>query len=388
MGTKDQRDDFPLAVKRDLCDRVGGICSRPDCRVLTKGPRTSSTKAKNIGRASHIHAAAPGGPRYKAEQTRDQRRSFENGIWLCANHAAEVDDDEYNFTAEELRRWKQETEALAASLVGRSFVASGPAATAGLIAIGPDVICLGRVVGSSSCSWRIAVERFILGDISVLRRFADTFADLPQDDCYVCVEADGIGRLLTEGPELDLTSGILIQLNVAAPMPIAEARKLFDAGQLGPDILIDMTGDEPDLDLSGSEVEGIDTIAQKLLVHLSVCKGGYAIGADAGSRVAEWREKLGPALTTSIIALEIIRLATVPYEDSSLKETYVLLDFVERVRGVRMLPTESAGFIKAGITLDVHGISEAREYIVPISTSTEELSPPPAFPSILPTPFG
>ena len=382
MAKANLRDDFPLSVRRELCDRVGGMCSRPDCRVLTKGPRASSTKAKNIGRASHIHAASPGGPRFNADQTREERRAFENGIWLCANHAAEVDEDEDNFKPETLQHWKQETEDLVARLVGKSFVVSGAAAKLGLIAIGPDVLCSGRIVGSSSCSWKIAVERFILGDVATLRRFADAFGDLPHDDCYVCVEEDGIGRLLTEGPELDLTSGIVVELHVAAPTPLAQARERFDVNQRGPDIPIDLTGDEPNLDLRGREVSGADTIAQKLLVHLSVCKGGYKIGADTGSRVAEWREKLGAELTTSIIALETIRLATVPHEDTFLKETYVLLDFVERVRGVRLLPTTSTDFIKAGITLDVHGLSGPREFVVPISTSTEELGPRPALPSL------
>lgn len=382
MARANLRDEFKLNIRRDLCDRVGGMCSRPDCRVLTKGPRASSSKAKNIGRASHIHAASPGGPRYDGEQTPEQRSSFENGIWLCANHAAEVDDDEMRFPAEELRRWKRETEDLAEQLVGKSLITSGQAAKLGLVAIGPDVICTARVVGSSSGTWKLSVERFVLGDLGALRRYADGFGDLAQDDCYVCVEEDGVGRVLTEGPEIDITSGVVVELHVAAPMPLAEARVRFDVNRRGADIPIDVTGGEPDLDLSGLQVSGADTVAQTLLVHLSVCKGGYKIGAEAGSRVAEWIEKLGSTLATSFIALETIRLATVPFDDTLMKKTYVLLDFVERVHGVRLLPTSSKDFIKAAIRLDVHGLSGAREFVVPISIGTDELGPPPARPSI------
>ena len=81
MQGRDARDDFPEPVKRDLCDRVGGRCSKPECQVFTKGPRADSPKATSIGRASHIRAAAAGGPRYDASQTPEQRRSFENGIF-------------------------------------------------------------------------------------------------------------------------------------------------------------------------------------------------------------------------------------------------------------------------------------------------------------------
>ena len=143
------RDEFSETVKRDLCDRVQGLCSKPDCRAPTKGPRADSSKAKSIGRACHIHAAAEGGPRYKPEQSSDERASFDNGIWLCANHAAEVDADDSRFTADELRRWKREAEAYADASIGRSLLAAGSAAARGMIAVGPQVLAFGRVLRSA-----------------------------------------------------------------------------------------------------------------------------------------------------------------------------------------------------------------------------------------------
>jgi hypothetical protein len=68
------------------------------------------------------------------------------------------------------------------------------------------------------------------------------------------------------------------------------------------------------------------------------------------------------------------------------KRSYIPFDFVERVRGVRLLPTTSAEFLKAAITLDVYGVGSEKEYVVPISMSTEHLGTPPPLPS-LPTPF-
>lgn len=54
------RDDFPLATKELLANRVGRRCSNPTCRKLTCGANTDSDKITNIGVASHICAAAKG----------------------------------------------------------------------------------------------------------------------------------------------------------------------------------------------------------------------------------------------------------------------------------------------------------------------------------------
>ncbi|MEP6145848.1 MAG: hypothetical protein ABJ201_00450, partial [Nisaea sp.] len=63
----------------------------------------------NIGQASHICAAAPGGPRYDAQMTPEERASADNGIWLCDVHGRAVDAKDSKFTVEELRRWKRQT---------------------------------------------------------------------------------------------------------------------------------------------------------------------------------------------------------------------------------------------------------------------------------------
>jgi hypothetical protein len=104
------RDDFAEKVKRVIADRVGGFCSRPDCMRPTKGPHSDDSKVTNIGKASHIHAAAKGGPRYDENQTAEQRKDATNGIWLCSDHAAEVDVDEKRFPADQLKEWKSAAE--------------------------------------------------------------------------------------------------------------------------------------------------------------------------------------------------------------------------------------------------------------------------------------
>jgi hypothetical protein len=47
-------------------------------------------------------------------QTPEQRRHASNGIWLCATHAKQIDDDPVYFTVEKLTKWKQQAEARSA----------------------------------------------------------------------------------------------------------------------------------------------------------------------------------------------------------------------------------------------------------------------------------
>lgn len=102
------RDDFPTKVKLELAKRVGFLCSH--CGRATTGPTVDPQKSINVGVAAHITAASPGGPRYDASLTPEQRSSAENGIWLCQTCAKLVDSDELRYTVDVLREWKQQAE--------------------------------------------------------------------------------------------------------------------------------------------------------------------------------------------------------------------------------------------------------------------------------------
>lgn len=100
------RDDFPLKTKELLAKRVANRCSNSGCRQLTSGPQEDPTKVVNIGVAAHITAASAEGPRFDPSLTPDERRSVENGIWLCQSCAKLVDNDPIRYGAEVLRQWK------------------------------------------------------------------------------------------------------------------------------------------------------------------------------------------------------------------------------------------------------------------------------------------
>jgi hypothetical protein len=105
------RDDFPSSVKQLLARRVGVRCSNPDCRKPTSGPHEQPEKAVSIGVASHISAAAPGGPRYDSGLSATARRGIQNGIWLCQSCAKLIDSDQSRYDPARLRQWKRDSEA-------------------------------------------------------------------------------------------------------------------------------------------------------------------------------------------------------------------------------------------------------------------------------------
>ena len=114
------RDDFTAAVKRTLAERVGHCCSNPTCRAHTSGPQVDASKALNVGVAAHITAAAPGGPRYDASRSAEQRADPSNGIWLCQTCAKLVDNDPTRFSASLLHEWKTEAERSQLDRIGRA----------------------------------------------------------------------------------------------------------------------------------------------------------------------------------------------------------------------------------------------------------------------------
>lgn len=109
------RYDFSSATATLLARRVGVSCSNPDCGRQTSGPSDDPAKAVNIGVAAHITAASPGGPRFDATLTPQERQSPENGIWLCQQCSRLVDSDTAKYTVALLTEWKRRGEARASS---------------------------------------------------------------------------------------------------------------------------------------------------------------------------------------------------------------------------------------------------------------------------------
>lgn len=100
---KDKRDNFTAPVKNKLAKRVLYVCSNPNCKKITIGP-DSENGINNIGVAAHICAAAPGGPRYDKNMSEEERKSINNGIWLCQSCAKLIDSDENKYTVQLIKK--------------------------------------------------------------------------------------------------------------------------------------------------------------------------------------------------------------------------------------------------------------------------------------------
>jgi hypothetical protein len=132
------RDDFSARTIDQLAKRAGTVCSNPGCGRPTFGAAQSHDGFLNVGVASHITAAAPGGPRYDPNLTSEQRRHQSNGIWLCQTHGKAVDSDDGHFTVELLREWKRLAEGWSFSAIvlmdgaqGQTISPAGPEASEG-----------------------------------------------------------------------------------------------------------------------------------------------------------------------------------------------------------------------------------------------------------------
>lgn len=129
------RDEFDQKTKDVIAKRAGYQCANPDCLCPTVGAAADADKSASIGEAAHITAASPGGPRFDASLTPDQRASALNGIWLCATHATLIDKDVTGFPTPLLNKWKADREAAAAlSLTSREMAPPSDAHTASFYA--------------------------------------------------------------------------------------------------------------------------------------------------------------------------------------------------------------------------------------------------------------
>lgn len=120
---KSSRDNFSSSIKLILAKRASFLCSNPDCGKPTGFPDTNPNKANSIGEAAHICAASKGGKRYDENQSPEERRSIENGIWLCSFCATIIDQDADRYPKDLLKEWKKSHET---SLASGSFIPAPP----------------------------------------------------------------------------------------------------------------------------------------------------------------------------------------------------------------------------------------------------------------------
>jgi len=180
------RDDFSQSVKDALAKRAGFLCSNPDCLVkLVSSGGDSDHSTISLGVAAHICAAAPGGPRYDSEMSREERASIQNAIFLCPTCATLIDKNNgSDYPGELLRYWKSVRELNAKQELAKpptktestfSVTSYGQVGgiTAGQVNIGP----VPRILTSE-------LKNQLLKEIPVLGRPLEIHAVLGDEECY------------------------------------------------------------------------------------------------------------------------------------------------------------------------------------------------------------
>lgn len=107
-----KRDGFNSKTTEILAKRASFICSNPTCKCLTiAASEMDDMKVLYTGKASHITAAAPKGPRYDKTMTQVQRSDISNAIFLCSNCAEMIDKNKgLDFPVVTLLKWKDQHE--------------------------------------------------------------------------------------------------------------------------------------------------------------------------------------------------------------------------------------------------------------------------------------
>ncbi len=335
------RDDFTIGTKRTLANRVAWRCSRPNCRVATVGPGVDPAKEVILGEAAHLTAASPGGPRFDSTLTPEQRRSPENGIWLCRPHARLVDLEHTHYSLDLLRAWKSAAEAAARSHIdGAAAPADDSRLT--LVQLGDYCIFEARWVADAGAQWGLEHVRTLIGGPTGLETYCAGFDQRPLSGRYVILERYGDGRAVLAQPTWESYGGV-----TRMTVPVGPRALRTDPHAVGTDIAI---SEGRDLVLENGDfatVSGIANAKQRVRTTLSTRIGELALHPDFGSRFIEYAtaHEEQRELLAGLLGLEIARLASFrssPNDPAPLRfvERVVSASIGQRVPGSDGLPVD------------------------------------------------
>ncbi len=223
-----------------------------------------------------------------------------------------------------------------------------------LIAIGPDIVFTGELVGHEEGKWRFKVLHFVIGDLSTLITFSEKCLSLAQNDRYLLVNAIGDGRILAGAPSFDKSHD---ELFLTCKVVTSVQRR--NVHSLPADI--QMSEETNDLVIRNGDigtVSGLNAFPQRLRTILSTQKGEMRFEPELGVRFREYfRLFEGTLWLPGLIKLDVIRHACIPYPDEINRIEYTMLWCVSRVHSVEILGTETREDWKlVRFKLDIEGV--------------------------------
>ncbi|WP_295801148.1 hypothetical protein [Mucilaginibacter sp.] len=339
------RDNFKSEVKRILGSRVAFRCCYPGCGVLTIGPNAvDDYKAIVLGEAAHIHAAASGGPRYLPEMTADERKSFDNGIWLCRHHAKLIDADFRSYSAETLLQWKQTMETDTYRQL-KDLTKSSIHEPTTIICLHPQLMFEGIWKSAVNDTWRFVVKDFIFGDLNALREYGSSHKQVFGN--YIIVESQGDGRLIHDSFEWANENGTL-EIAVKVYPPVIRR----DPNHIGGDLAL---GPDHDLVIENGDfkiISGKQLAKQLIESNLSITPVTLLMNPKVGSmfNIYYHAHKQNPILLNRIIKIELTRLITIPIRPEDPTDQPEL-NFINRIININVLD-EVGNYVPVQISLE------------------------------------
>lgn len=326
------RDSFSASVKKKLAERVSWKCSFPGCGRITIGPGHKDLKDTiNLGEAAHINAASRKGPRYSEEMTPDERKSIDNAIWMCAQHAKMIDKDYTIYSAATIKQWKLIAEKSTYQQLQELSKDTDIPLT--FISIGSKLIFEGLWKSAKNNNWIFEVSDFVLGDINALRGFSINKAKQTLDD-YVIVETQGDGRKLDK-----IFNWNYIEGRYEIEIEVLEKAPRENPDDVGGDIALDDDGDLKFENGGFIIIRGIECAKQIISLVLSTGFGELSDEPDLGCYFSDyyWKFKENLNLLNRLLKLEIARLVSIPAIKSLNLTSNAPLNFINRIIEVEIL---------------------------------------------------
>lgn len=364
------RHDFSQGTKRAVAARAGWHCSLEGCGKLTVGPSEEAPDAVTmLGKAAHITAASagPGARRYDLNMSREQREDISNAIWLCADHADLIDRDEITYSTTQLHAMKRAHEMAIARAVRAG--SSADLAT-GLLALGPNIICTGDLVGIEAGSWTLRLRHFLSGDMHTLVAFIDSFESVTPAGRYVLCNELGDGRVLAGAPSLTKgPEGYSLRCPIAPRFPRIDAQNIGSAMALHPE-----TNDWYAENGHMACVSGLDFLPQMVRSILSMQQGESFYSPTSGMRFFEYFDAFqGSPWLDLLFKLDVIRQASIPCTGNGTVGEQTPLRCVTHVRSVELLaelPAENK--LPVRVDLEVQGVgARVREFPIYMPTAEQ-----------------
>lgn len=309
------RDDFSKLTKTALALRASYFCSK--CKCSTVGPSDEKPDAvTSIGIAAHICAAAsgPGARRYDPKMTPQERSHISNGIWLCSNCAVEIDRDEVRFSADILRKMRNDHEA------SRRVGGNDNRGEGDLLAVGPGIVAVGHIIGAGPSGTRARISHFVEGSGRDLLTFSDSFNRLPPESRYVLMNELGYGGLLDGAPVIErIGNAYEIQFRFQESAPRSDASANISG-------ICRHTG---------RMISGMDVFIQHFEYVLGLGRGTWFAELESGSDLADlfWRYHSSPWFER-LAMLEMVRLACIPQDRKGERQNPTPLSCVNRILNV------------------------------------------------------